>query len=302
MFVIRMKTIMIYLTVLVTVFCTVHFCLTRPAGFPVHAEAEPEEGAVTLPILMYHAITEDPKRIGQFVISKKMFEEDLQFLQAEGYHTVTVDEVIDFVKNDGDLPDKPVLLTFDDGYYNNYCYAYPLLQKYEMKAVISLIGKYTDLYTDTPDENPGYSHITWDEVNEMIQSGLVEFQNHSYDLHSNTKGRNGAKKKWGESKEEYARFLKEDIDLLQNEMREHTGYTPTTFAYPFGSVSEDSYEILENMGFQATLSCEEKLNYIKRGDTDCLRTMNRYLRSNKASAKSILSKALPSSQKQDQQK
>ncbi|MEE1047663.1 MAG: polysaccharide deacetylase, partial [Clostridia bacterium] len=64
------------------------------------------------------------------------------------------------------------------------------------------------------------------------------------------------------------------------------GYTPVAFAYPFGSVSEASYNILKEMGFKATLSCEERVNVIK--DSEDLYMMGRYLRTNKRSAKNIL--------------
>lgn len=287
MFVIRMRTILIYLFILAVMFCTIHFFVTRETTLPVDGEGE---AAVELPILMYHGVTESPKQVSKFVISSRMLEEDLKYLAENGYETVTMAEVIAYVKEGDDLPEKPVMLTFDDGYYNNYCYAFPLLRVYNAKAVISIIGKYTDLYTDVPDENPAYSHVTWNEVQEMMDSGLVEFQNHSYDLHTNTGDRNGTKKKWGESDAEYAQCLKEDIGLLQQEMQEHTGYTPTTFTYPFGSVSEASYAILRDMGFQASLSCEEKNNYITRNNPACLEMLNRCLRSDKASAKEILEK------------
>ena len=289
MFVIRLRTLVIYFTAAILLITVFTAFMVKSDDFSVHAQ---EESGVFLPILMYHAVTEDPARIGQFVISSDMLEADLKYLQQEGYQTVTIDELIQYVKGDGTLPEKPVMLTFDDGYFNNYCYAYPLLQKYQAKAVISLIGKYTDLYTNTPDENPGYSHITWDQVNEMMQSGLVEFQNHSYDLHSNTKGRDGAKKKKGESEEAYAQMLWADVGRLQEEMKVHTGYMPSAFTYPFGSVSEASYEILEKMGFEATLSCEEKLNCIVKGDPNCLFMLNRFLRSNKKSAENILRAAM----------
>ena len=57
-------------------------------------------------------------------------------------------DLINFVYSGSSLPEKSVVITFDDGYYNNYLYAYPLLEKYDAKMLISFIGKYTDLYND----------------------------------------------------------------------------------------------------------------------------------------------------------
>ncbi len=260
--------------------------MTKSDVLPVYAQLE--EGELLLPILMYHGVTEDPNRVGTFVISAKMLENDLRFLQKQGYESVTVDEVIRYVKDGEPLPPKPIVLTFDDGYYNNYCYAFPLLQKYNMKAVISPIGKYTDLYSENEDRNPAYAHITWENIREMMASGLVEFQNHSYDLHHQEGGRTGAKKKKNESLATYGKVLQQDLMIWQEKMQENTGYMPTTFAYPFGGISDASYEILDQLGFQATLSCEEKVNVITPGDDECLKKLNRFLRSDKRNAEMIL--------------
>ncbi len=180
------------------------------------------------------------------------------------------------------------MLTFDDGYYNNYCYAYPLLEEYNMKAVISIIGKYTDMYSEIDENNPAYSHITWEQAREMVESGLVEIQNHSYDSHTTDKGRNGTKKMKGESEAAYAGYMQSDIGRLQDEIEQNLGYRPLVFAYPFGSVSEASYDILEGMGFKMTLSCEEKVNRLTVGNAECLFMMDRFLRSDKRSAEAIL--------------
>ena len=283
---IRLRTIVLYLLVFLVISFTVQFYMTKSDSLPVYAGME--EGGVLLPILMYHGITEDPSRIGTFVISSKMLEEDLAYIQKEGYQTVTMDDVIRYVKNGAELPKKPIILTFDDGYYNNYCYAYPLLKKYNMKAVISPIGKYTDIYSENNDRNPAYAHITWDEIREMMASGLVEIQNHSYDLHQQADGRTGAKKKKEETVAAYGKVLENDLMIWQEKMEENTGYAPTTFTYPYGGISEASYDVLERLGFQASLSCEEKVNVILPGQDTCLQKMNRFLRSNKKSAESIL--------------
>ena len=187
-------------------------------------------------------------------------------------------EVIDYVNGTGFLPKKPIVLSFDDGYYNNYYYAFPLLKKYNMKAVISIVGKLSDDFSQTPDENPSYAHLTWDDILEMHLSGCWEIQNHSYNCHS-FDHRNGVSQTTSESKESYAKFLSSDVWHLQNKIAYVTGVAPNTFTYPFGAFSENTDEVLREIGFQATLSCTEGISVIKRGDPDCLYRLKRHLRS-----------------------
>ena len=71
------------------------------------------------------------------MLSPAQFESDLKYLKENGYHTVVVQDLIDYVEKGVPLPEKPVMLTFDDGYYNNYYYAFPLLEEYDAKIVIS---------------------------------------------------------------------------------------------------------------------------------------------------------------------
>lgn len=281
MFVIKIKTVIFYVIVIALTIYGSYFFLGS-------AQEYISDEGVRLPILMYHAICDNNDASGKFVITKRALEDDLKYLQENGYTTISSYQLIDYVENGTPLPEKPIMITFDDGYFNNYCYAYPLLREYNAKAIISIIGKYTDLYSESTEENPSYSHITWEQAREMCDSGLVEIQNHSYNSHTVDQGRNGTKKKTGESAEAYAEYIYSDLGKLQNEININLGYTPTVFAYPFGSVSKASYDILKKMGFKITLGCEEKVNVIKQGDLDGLYMLGRYLRTNKRSAKDIL--------------
>ena len=97
-----------------------------------------EPDGVALPVIMYHSVLKDGARIGKYVVSPDSFEHDLAFLKDNGYETVSISDLTDFVYEGKKLPEKPVMITFDDGYYNNLVYAAPLLEKYNMKAVISV--------------------------------------------------------------------------------------------------------------------------------------------------------------------
>lgn len=251
--------------------------------------AQPEEG-VEVPILMYHGILKDKKLQGKYVISPDQFESDLKYLKDHGYTTIVMQDLIDYTHG-GTLPEKPIIITFDDGYYNNYLYAFPLLKQYESKMVFSPIGRYADQYSEKPVTHASFAHANWDMINEMIQSGYVEVQNHSYNMHANTKERNGTKKNKGESMETYKKVLTNDVMLAQNTIKQHTGWTPTTFTYPFGAISDVSLDILKEMGFEATLTCTNKTNYITR-DPDCLFGLNRFLRPNGSSSEKYFAKIL----------
>ncbi len=231
---------------------------------------------IRLPILMYHSILKEPKRQGKYTVSPSTLENDMKYLQKNGYQTVSVQDLVDYVHGRNTLPEKPVMLTFDDGYYNNYVYAYPLAKKYRMKLVISPVGYYTDQFTESDWDHPNYSYLTWGEISEMMASGLVEFQNHSYNLHS-VKGRAGAQKRKYESNSAYRAMLLNDLSRMQREMQEKTGYTPTAFVYPFGAYSPESVPVLKEMGFQASMTCQSKINTITK-DPECLFSLGRFLR------------------------
>ena len=251
--------------------------LVRWSAAPaVSTAADPDTG-VAVPIIMYHSLLPDGN--GDYVIDPALLEQDLQYLQQNGYTTVTVGDLIAYVDEGTPLPDKPVMLTFDDGYYNNYLYAHPLLRQYGMRAVLSPIGSVSAFYSDNPKEqdHPRYSHVTWEQMREMVESGVWEIQNHSDNLHKNSGTRKGAAKMKGESEADYAAVLAADLTAAQQRLTAAVGVTPTAFTYPFGAYSAASQTVLEQLGLRASLSCEEKVSRITR-DTATLWRLGRYRR------------------------
>ena len=236
------------------------------------ADEPSESETVYLPIIMYHEV----KLIkpGRDAITPSEFESDLKYLIDNNYTTISMTDLIEYVYDGKQLPENPIILSFDDGYLNNYVYVLPLLKKYNMKIVLSLLGKNTDEFSNIPDDNIDYSHVTWTQLNEMLDSGLVEVQNHTYNLHKFGKSRIGCCQRKNESDAEYVKVLTEDLGKLQEEIKSNTGRIPNTFAYPYGLFSKSTDSILKNMGFKATLSCDYGINIISR-DTDVLYRLKR---------------------------
>lgn len=244
---------------------------------------------VQLPVIMYHGILADTKLQGDYVISPTQFEEDLKELKNRGYTTVTIGEIVDYVYNGKELPQKPVVLTFDDGYYNNYLYAYPLLKKYACKGVISPIAYYSEQYSKCDEAvSPSYSHCTWLQLKEMQESGCVEIQNHSYNMHSQGE-RLGIQQQKGESDNVYKQLLIDDISKAQTLIKDNVKHTPIAFTYPFGVMSKISEETIKALGFKCSLICEERTNTITK-DKESLYMLGRYLRTDKMTSKEIVDK------------
>ena len=227
-------------------------------------------------VLMYHSILDNEKRVGDYVITPKMFEEDLKYLKNSGYETIVTKDLIDYVENGKSLPEKAVVITFDDGYYNNYSYAYPLLKKYGMNGVLSVIGYYTESYSKENTFNNNYSHVTWQMIKEMNNDGVFEIQNHTYNLHD-LKKRKGILKQKAETDQEYEKMLKSDIGKNQRLLEINCGITPMAFTCPFGAINEKALDVIKSMGFKVTYGCEEGVNYITR-DPECLYELKRYNR------------------------
>lgn len=246
-----------------------------------------ESDGTNVPIIMYHSILKDEKYHGRFVISPNEFEQDLKWLAQNGYTAVFINDIVNYVENGTPLPQKPVVLTFDDGYYNNYVYAYDIAKKYDTKIVVSVVGKLSEDYTKSGERSAYYSHLTADDMAEMQNSGMVEFQNHSYNMHTVSDKRNGSKQNDGESDERYRQALCDDTLKCQQYIKNTCGIAPLAYTYPFGSVSKSSYSLLKEMGFKATLSCSSGTNVINR-DKNCLYMLKRYIRPHNTSISEIL--------------
>ena len=270
----KLQRAAVTLCVLLTVL-TAAYELQPHAVVPASGKVVP--GSVPLPVLMYHSMLPPAVMHGRYIVSPELFEQDLHYLQQQGYTTVNIQDLLNYVNGKSNLPAKPIMLSFDDGYYNNYKYAYPLLKKYHMKMVLSPIGICTEQFSKADSDHERYSHVTWAELNEMLNSGLVEVQNHTYNLHHSGGGRLGASKRRSESVSAYQTMLHDDLNHMQNLMCQNTGVHMTAFVYPFGAISEASGLVIRNMGFQATLTCTEKMNYLTH-DPQCLYGLNRYLR------------------------
>ena len=217
--------------------------------------------SVQLPILMYHHISTDPSRLGDYVVSPETFENDLKYLSRLGYTSISLSELIAYVDGKGPLPEKPIMITFDDGQRSFAEYALPLLEKYDMCAVAAIVGKYADDYTQSGDMNVIYAYMGWPELAQLVQDPHVEFQAHSYDMHS-LDHRKGCAIMSGENEKDYENVFSTDMALLNARFSEHLGFVPLGFAYPFGIRCPSCKNLLLSSGCRALFTCDERVNYI----------------------------------------
>ena len=240
---------------------TLFLCLIGSLCLPV-AVAAAEEPTTPLPILMYHSVSAD--KTGVYFVSPEALENDLAELTRRGYRSVTLREVKAYLSGQGDLPEKPVLLTFDDGHYNNLFYGLPILKKMGYTAVLSVIGCFTEYSSTHEKDQLAYSHLTWDEIGYLARSGVFEIGSHSYAMHA-YKPRFGVKKMKNETPEEHRFALDADLEKLDRALLEKCGIRPVAFAYPFGAFDKTSEAVVQAR-YDAAFTCYERINRLKKGD------------------------------------
>lgn len=247
-----------------------------------------QDGEYDLPVIMYHHILKDTQKSGPYIITPDEFEKDLKFIKSEGYTTVSVQNLIDYTEKGTSLPEKPILITFDDGHLSYLEYAVPLLEKYNMRALVSAVGAYTNDYTEHPDRCVSYAYLSWDDIETLSKSTHTEIGNHTYDMHKNTNGRQGCKKLKSESKEQHRKIFTEDTQKMQDLLRTYTKKDTLCFTYPFGYMCEETEEIIKELGFKMSLSCREGVNKLSRNSS--LFSLKRYNRPHGKGIEEILKK------------
>ena len=282
--VIGLKFKKVFAVILVFLFCFI-FIGENERILPVFNT----ENGIKLPVLMYHSISDNSAKAGKYVLTKSGFEEDMKYLKEQGYNTVSAKELIKYVYLGEALPEKPIVLTFDDGMYNNKEFVLPVLEKYGYSAVFSIVGSYADEYTENNIVNADYSYLRWQDIAELSENPHIEFGNHSYAFHSISRKRYGTKKNKNESILDYINAFYQDTEKLQSEFLTNCNFKPVIYTYPFGSYSKESVKVLKKMGFLVTFSCFEGVNTLTH-DADCLYMLKRYNRDGRFSTKELFKK------------
>ena len=198
--------------------------------------------AEPMPVLMYHHMMPDGTECNDMTVTPAKFRTDLAILRARGYTPVLPRELA----AGEPLPEKPVLITFDDGYRSNYDLLFPILKEENVKACISIITLMPDL--------PADNFCTWDQLREMTASGLVEIGSHTYRLHNlgETDGRfegdgtNGVERRAGESDADFQARVLDDIRLSHDRIETELG-SAVCFAYPFGCSDPDARALVNEL-------------------------------------------------------
>ncbi|MGM9566951.1 MAG: polysaccharide deacetylase family protein [Clostridia bacterium] len=245
----------------------------------------------TVPILTYHSISEN---INDVTVSPQRFEEQIIALKKAGYKTVTFEDLVAFVEKGTPLPKKPIVITFDDGYSNNYTIAYPILQKHDMKATIAVIGKSVgkDTYGDTDIQI--LPHFSYEEAKEMSDSGTIAIATHGFNVHQwqdYEKGecRSSATTRFSnESEEEYIKFFCNDYITATEQIKTTTGKEALSYTYPNGDYNELTEILLMEMGNKVSLSGITAPNEVIIGLPQSLRAMYRYSVSNEFTASDLI--------------
>ena len=227
-----------------------------------------------LTVLMYHNTLAPDKKESVYCINQNHLRQDFEYLKEEGYNVVAPSYVVNAVRAGRKLPDKAVMLTFDDGYLNNLRYAAPLLEEFGYVGLFSVVGDYTEFDKEHMPKSSDFIYFGWDDVAEADSYEHIEIGLHSYSLHY-TKPRKGVGKLEGEDSEEYKRMLSDDTDRLIAALKK-LGVSSKIYAYPFGEYCKDSEAALKSRGIVMTLTCNEGVNHIYGAeDLYLLRRFNR---------------------------
>lgn len=234
-------------------------------------------GADPLAILCYHEIGDGHDAISpDFAVSQARLAEHLDWLVREGYHFVSLQQVLDARAGGKPLPAKPVLLTFDDGYRSVYELAWPLLKKHHAPAVLAIVGSWLESGdpVDVGDSKVPRRHfMTWAELREMHASGLIEIASHTHDLHhgiaGNPQGNQEpaattrawlADKGRYETEAAYRQRVRDDLRQNNALIRQRLGLDTRAVIWPYGSYNAVGYETAASLGMTVGMTLDDGPN------------------------------------------
>lgn len=259
-------------------------------SFVLPANAAGSAKSISLPIIRYRNLSAQASDNQENTITADLFESDLRWLLDNGYATISISQLLDFVYNSASLPDKPVMISFDGAFESFYTLAFPLLEKYNMNAVVNVLGRPVEDHASALEDSQSLKPMTWTQIETLAGTGRVEFENQTYSLDGRTGERKGCGMIPGEDVEYYQAFLRNDLEKLQKLLSIYAGSTPLAFAYTCDKACPEALPVLKQLGFKAAFTFEEKLNTITIGDRELLFSLGRFVRVEGLSSNSFFEK------------
>ncbi len=242
---------------------------------------------VSVPIIMYHQISENKSIWGDYVIPLSVLEDDFKYMKSHNINPISFDELLLFAEKGEKLPENPIIITFDDGERSFLTKVLPLLEQNKFPANVNLVGSLVELYTKNGDTDDRYAYLNEEDIKILAKNKWVSLGCHSYNLHS-LSNRRGMGKIYGESEVEYKKLINNDIEKFNKSFERVTGQLPKIMAYPYGIKNETLRNIVREKGFTITLTCREEVNKIAVGDS--LEDLGRFNRPYGKSSKSFFEK------------
>jgi len=123
-----------------------------------------------VPILMYHSVDADAQPENRLAVTADTFERQIHFLKVHNYNVISLEELVVLIREGDQIPAKTVVITLDDGYKDNFTYAFPILEKYQIPATLFIITNEVG--------RPQDDRLSWGQIQEMQDSGLIFFGSH----------------------------------------------------------------------------------------------------------------------------
>jgi biofilm PGA synthesis lipoprotein PgaB len=219
-----------------------------------------------VPIICYHDVGGAVNN--EYSVTKETLMNHFSYLKANGYHPISLDQYIAYTKEGVQLPEKPVMLTFDDGYISFYNEVFPLLKQYNYPAVFAIVGSWLEY---APSDLGKL--VSWQQLRELDASGLVTIASHSFRSHHftviNPQGDHGEflsaltyDNGRYEITDEFHKRVYDDLEQSQQQFQKELGHTVKGLVWPYGEYNLPDIEIAKQNGFESMLGLGGGINVI----------------------------------------
>ncbi|MBC8015995.1 MAG: poly-beta-1,6-N-acetyl-D-glucosamine N-deacetylase PgaB [Sporomusaceae bacterium] len=217
-----------------------------------------------VPIICYHDVGKTANN--EYTITKDTLKNHLSYLKSNGYNPISLQQYTAFTKDGVPLPDKPVMITFDDGYISFYNEVFPLLKEYNYPAMLAIVGSWMEYAPSDVGKL-----VSWQQLREMDSSGLVSIASHSFRSHrfipmnvQDDRGELLSTRIYNngrfETEDEFKQRVADDLRQAQQQFEKELGHKASALVWPYGEYNLIAIDIAREMGFEATFTLGGGIN------------------------------------------